>query len=92
VSADESRALKPVPEKKERHELWQVLDAIQMDLRAASAKMTEARSILSGLALPDPKTVTCPRCGLKRPGPRSLAEHMYTAHDGALPEHWEDEA
>jgi hypothetical protein len=85
-------SLRALPETKPRHELWEVLDAIQMDIRAANAKLTEARSILSGMALPDPKTVSCPRCGLKRPGPRSLAEHMYTAHDGSVPEHWEDDA
>lgn len=78
-----------LPPKPDRHELWEVLDAIQMDLRAANAKMTEARSILAQINLPDPTAVACPRCGLKRTGPRSLAEHMYIAHDGALPEHWE---
>jgi hypothetical protein len=77
---------------RERHDLWKVLDKCQMDLRAASAKLTEVRAMLSQLDLPDPKTVTCPKCGLKRSGPRQLAEHIYTSHDGDLPEHWEAEA
>lgn len=77
---------------KERHDLWQVLDKLQMDLRAAQAKLTEARSMLAGLDLPDPKLVKCPRCGLQRSGPRQLAEHMYVSHDGSMPSHWEGEA
>jgi hypothetical protein len=76
----------------ERHELWQVLDKLVLDLNAATAKLQEARRMLVSLDLPDPKTVTCPRCGIKRTGPRSLAEHMYSSHDGAMPEHWENDS
>jgi len=31
----------------------------------------------------------CPVCGLKTKGPRSLSEHLYTSHDGEVPEAWE---
>lgn len=72
----------------ERHEIWKVADAIQMDLRAAQAKLTELRTQLAGLALPSPSEVTCPECGLRARGPNTLAEHVYHAHGGPLPAHW----
>jgi hypothetical protein len=78
-------------ESTERHELWQVLDKLQMDLRAAQAKLTEARAMLAGMKLPDPKMAKCPRCGIVRSGPRQLAEHMYVNHEGQMPTHWESE-
>jgi hypothetical protein len=73
-----------------RHELWTVLDKCQMDIRAAQAKLTEARSMLAGMNLPEAETAQCPRCGIVRSGPRQIAEHVYSSHDGPLPEHWSD--
>lgn len=71
----------------ERHDIWKVADAIQMDLRAASAKLVELRAMLAGMNLPDPTSVTCPKCGLKLRGPRTLAEHLHVSHDGPVPAH-----
>lgn len=75
----------------DRHEIWELLDGIQMDLRAATAKMVALRSFASNLDLPAPSEVTCPipTCGLRCKGPRTLAEHLHQMHDGPLPEHWE---
>jgi hypothetical protein len=72
----------------ERHTIWRIADQIQMDLRAAQAKMVELRSQLASLDLPDEKRLRCGTCGLPTRGPNSLAEHIYTSHDGPLPEHW----
>lgn len=72
----------------ERHELWQVLDALQMDLRAASAKLVEVRARVSSLDLPDATNVPCPHCTRKLTGPRALAEHLYNLHDGPEPAHY----
>jgi hypothetical protein len=72
----------------ERHDIWKVADALQMDLRAASAKLVELRAHLASIDLPDPSSVTCPTCGIKRPGPRTLAEHVHVSHDGPVPDHW----
>lgn len=72
-----------------RHEIWEIADALQMDLRAASAKLVELRARLAGLDLPDPKTLDCPVCGLRTKGPATLAEHLYVSHDGTVPETWE---
>lgn len=75
-----------------RHEIWKLADALQMDLRAANAKLLELRARLAGLELPDPKIVACPFCGLETRGPRTLAEHLYLSHDGTVPEQWEQAA
>lgn len=75
-----------------RHDIWKLLDAIQMDLRAASAKMVELRARVSALELGDKHEVRCPHagCAIPFPGRLSLAEHLYTSHSGPVPEHWEE--
>lgn len=72
----------------ERHDIWQVADALQMDLRAASAKLVELRARLSALDLPKPAEQACPHCGLPCRGPQTLTEHLYTSHNGPLPPQW----
>jgi len=71
----------------ERHDIWQVADALQMDLRAAQAKLVELRARLAQLDLPEPTAVTCPTCGLRCLGPNTLAEHIHVLHDGPIPPH-----
>lgn len=71
----------------ERHDVWKLADAMQMDLRAAQAKLVEMRSILAGMNLPEPSTLRC-QCGLSFKGPRTLSEHVHTSHGGPLPDHW----
>ena len=73
----------------ERHDIWQVADALQMDLRAAQAKLVELRARLAALDLPGRNETVCPTCGLPFPGPQTLAEHRYTSHDGPVPAHWQ---
>jgi hypothetical protein len=73
----------------ERHDIWQVADGLQMDLRAAAAKLVELRARLSSLELPDESAVVCPRCGVKAKGVLTLAEHVHVSHDGPVPAHWE---
>jgi hypothetical protein len=73
----------------DRHDIWQLAHQIQMDLRAAQAKLVELRSQLANLNLPTPTEVTCEPCGLKLRGPRTLAEHIHTSHGGPIPEHWQ---
>lgn len=71
-----------------RHDIWQLADKIQMDLRAAQAKLVELRSMLAALDLPDETRTTCPRCELRFRGPNTLAEHLHTSHNGPVPQHW----
>lgn len=73
----------------ERHDIWQVADALQMDLRAATAKLVELRARLAALDLPTNNASACPTCGVKLRGPNTLAEHVYNSHDGPVPAHWE---
>ena len=73
----------------ERHDIWQVADALQMDLRAATAKLVELRARLAALDLPTESGSTCPACGLKTRGPKTLAEHIYQSHNGPVPAHWQ---
>jgi hypothetical protein len=72
----------------DRHELWQLLDAIQMDLRAATAKLVAVRAHISQLDLPQPTAATCPHCQLRLAGPNTLAEHLHVSHNGPIPDHW----
>ena len=72
----------------ERHDIWKVADAIQMDLGAAQAKMVQLRAKLAAVDLPGKEQTTCPRCGAKLPGALTLAEHLYVSHDGPTPAHW----
>jgi len=62
----------PGSEKKERHPVWEILDGLQMDLRASNAKIVELRARLSQMdGLPEglpringPVTApACPGCG-----------------------------
>jgi hypothetical protein len=72
----------------ERPDIWKVADALQMDLRAASAKMVELRARLAALPIGPPSEHLCPVCALPCIGPKTLAEHLYVSHEGPLPEHW----
>jgi hypothetical protein len=74
----------------ERHELWRLADALQMDLRAASAKMVELRAQLAALDLPEASRVACPRCGIFFAGEHALAVHLYNMHNGTVPQAWVD--
>lgn len=75
----------------ERHSIWQLADAIQMDLRSAQAKLVELRSQIASLNLPDETTLRCPidTCRLPMKGPRTLAEHLHVNHEGPIPAHWQ---
>lgn len=64
----------------DRHHVWELLDGLQMDLRAASAKLVALRSFVIALDLPAPSAVTCPHCDLRLAGPRTLAEHLENIH------------
>lgn len=68
-----------------RHEIWELLDGLQMDLRAANAKLVALRSYAANLSLED-KRPSCPHCGYRAAmNLPSVAEHIETAH----PEHVE---
>ena len=70
------------------HEVWQLLDRLQMDWRSMGARLTELRAQVSALDLPDASAFVCDGCGLRfRSAPR-LAEHLYVSHDGPLPAHY----
>lgn len=73
----------------DRHRVWKLADAIQMDLNAAQAKLVELRSLIASLDLPELTTGTtvCPEgCGPMPYGPRRLAEHLHTSHGYPLAE------
>lgn len=66
----------------------ETLKRIRYDLTAAQAKVTDALNYLGELNLPERDEARCPICDTKLKGPLSLAEHVYTSHDGPLPEHY----
>lgn len=69
----------------ERHEIWQLIDAIESDIDAARAKLTELRAHVVPLNLPETSKVPCPICSLKFLGPRTLADHLYVSHSHTQP-------
>ncbi len=74
----------------DRHDVWTLLDGIQMDIRGATNKMVALRALVSQLELPAPTALDCPVCGLTTKGPRTLAEHLYVTHEGEVPSFWEE--
>lgn len=70
------------------HPVWEAADALQMDLRAANAKLTELRSQIAALNLKPPAAFSCPICGIQFKSTAKLEEHVYTSHDGPLPAHY----
>lgn len=85
VTADQVSPAASAP----RGDVWALTDAIQMDLRAAGAKLVELRSLLSRLELSPPRGARCDRCGLMLSGEVTLSEHLYVSHDGPVPPTWE---
>ena len=73
----------------DRHPVWELFYAADRDARSLVAKLSELGIQLANLNLPEPLDVNCPLCGIKTKGPRSLSEHLYTSHDGEVPETWE---
>lgn len=74
----------------ERHDIWEIVDRMQMDIRALSVRMVELRAQLAAIDLPKPNELVCHHagCGLKFKGPNTLAEHLRVSHDGPLPPAW----
>lgn len=72
----------------ERHEIWEIVDRMQMDIRALSVRMVELRAQLAALNLPKPETLRCPHCAWPAKGPNTLAEHVHVSHAGPLPPAW----
>lgn len=70
------------------HEILELARKIRYDLTALQAKTSELLTMAARLEAPDATSVTCPHCGLRFKGPRTLAEHVYQLHDGPEPEHW----
>lgn len=74
----------------DRHEIWKLLDQLQMNNRADAAKIVDLRARISQLELPKPSTLKCPHCQLECRGAKTLTEHIHTSHDGPVPQHWLD--
>lgn len=66
-------------------DLYELLRAIRMDCTDIQTRITSAFALLAELHIEDVPHVTCPKCGAKLRGPRTLAEHMHVSHD-TLPE------
>ena len=72
-----------------KQDLLEISAKMQMDVNALAAKLTELRSWIASLP-DDGPAHRCERCRSVFRGPLSLAEHLYIAHDGPVPSHWED--
>lgn len=67
-----------------------VLKKLRYDLTACQAKLSEAMRMVATLDLDEGAgdRVPCPKCLVKLPGPRTLAEHDYQTHGGPMPAHY----
>lgn len=63
---------------------------LRVMLTACQARLSELLNALAALDLPDPEKLRCPDCGLRFPGPRTLAEHRYVSHSGPEPGEWSE--
>lgn len=72
------------------HPLHNLAAEIGRDLGAAQGKLTELMRQIGEYDLPIPVGVECPKCGIERASERLLAEHLYSSHDGPVPDHYLD--
>lgn len=71
----------------DRNPIWEDLDGLQMDLRAASAKLVALRAKVAQLDMPDKPSYRCRFCGITAKSARAVAEHEYDIHDAERPAH-----
>jgi hypothetical protein len=63
---------------------------LRMDLTNAQAKLTDVITALAAHPDSEAPRPKCPSCGSSFRGDRSLAEHVYNAHAGPVPQHFLD--
>lgn len=63
---------------------------IRMDLTNAQAKLTDVIESIAAHPESELPRPACPHCGSTFRGERSLAEHVYNAHAGPVPQHYLD--
>jgi hypothetical protein len=64
------------------------LKKLRYDLTAMQARVSDLLNQAARLNLPAAARPSCPECGLTMRSARYLAEHLYLAHGGPLPDHW----
>lgn len=71
-------------------DVYERLRKMRMDCSAIQSGITDLFSMLNEIGLQDAPEADCPfdGCPLSFRGPNTLAEHVYTSHDGPLPPHW----
>ena len=72
------------------HPLHDLAMLIRYDLTAAQGKLTEFMRQIGEYDLPIPVGIECPKCGIERASEHLLAEHLYSSHDGPVPDHYLD--
>lgn len=70
------------------HDVWDLLDKIQMDHRVMGARIVQLRAQVAALDLPGKTVLECGHCRMRLPSQRRLDEHVYISHDGPHPPHW----
>ena len=77
-----------------RKDVYTLIGYIESDLRAASAKFTEVRSMLAQGAMErsEENTLACPKCGAQLHSERALLFHDANVHGGPVVPLTEEEA
>lgn len=72
------------------HPIWELLDRMQMDMRAMNAKLTDLRARVAALNLVVDEPLHCPHCGPWHRSAELLEEHLYSVDPERypLPAHW----
>lgn len=71
-----------------RHEIWAMLDRLQMDAREHVARIDTLRQLVAAIELPTAARPACPTCGIAFQLTWQRDEHVYTSHNGPVPEHY----
>lgn len=61
-------------------DVMELSHALQQDLRAATGKLVQLRSMLAALNLPTGEELTCRQCGIRCAGPKTLEDHERNVH------------
>lgn len=69
-------------------DLYARLKHLRVQCTAVQSGITDVVNMLNEMGLSQRPDSVCPTCTLSVRDELVLAEHIYTSHDGPLPDHW----
>lgn len=71
-----------------KDDLVKMLKQVKYDLSVTQTRVAEIAEAVALLDLPSTPKPVCPRCQITQRNALALAEHVYNAHNGPVPEHY----